>query len=195
MSQPTQKQQNDALSDVIDTATESREISAENLFEAIGEDGGIGRTIDRTFRFINIAERVIDGYQKMHEDKADEVDGAFKFLKPSKPLMRVPEKVFRQHCRQLLDRVVAVGMEDAQMHEPTDAEALAILMDGLDKGPLTTQGRHALVKLGKDILSREQRKDLAPYEAKHYEDDKAAMDLIERIKDALRESIAPRTEA
>jgi hypothetical protein len=190
-----QQTEEDRLEDVVNGTTEEREIDAESLFSVLGE-GPIGRTIDRTFKMMSICEEVIDGYQSMHPVKADVIDDAFPYLKPSKPLLNAPFKVYRHHCTMLLGRVVTLGRVDADaLNRPSEAEVLAVLMDGLDKGPLTETARHALVKLSKDVLPRDKRKELAPYEAQHYEDDKRAMDLIERTTEKLASIIGNRREA
>lgn len=118
---------------------------------------------------IEWAEAEIEKASTEHPEYADDLFHAFELLTPTANVMRT-EFVYRSHCAELLERVVAG--EDTRA--PTNAEVAAACSETSLAGPLTTAGFTVYVRawaaafpdklyvLGDDIDSYEH---VAGYEA------------------------------
>ncbi len=89
--------------------------------------------LDSAFRTIAWAEEEIEAAQRRHPDAADPIWHSFGLLRPTLELMRT-EPVYRSHCRELLDRIVAG--EDTR--PGTAAECCIALSETSLRVPLST---------------------------------------------------------
>jgi len=96
-------------------------------------DGGERSVIRSTFRRIEIAEEEIDAAKRRFPLASDKLHAAFSLLCPTPPLNGFPEKLFREHCRELLERVA----NGANVKSGTAAEVLAVLSRASLVSPLT----------------------------------------------------------
>lgn len=173
--------------------------TAEKINEAIGEEvlpHGVANVVDKTLRLITLAEVVIEEKQDEHPEVADEIDAAFPKLKPNDLLIRCPEKVYRAHVEEMLNRV-ASDTYTGSLDWPTDAEVLALLVQTMQEAPLSRTAQHAFVKLTKDVVDEDRGAELHEHlGAKHYQDDKEALDFIADMKRKLKgDEVPPRVDA
>lgn len=83
-------------------------------------------TIRLTFRAMEIAEEEIAACTDRHPLASRAVHEAFGILCPNELLREASDRLYRAHCRELLDRVAA-GFQVPGLSEPTAAELCAAL--------------------------------------------------------------------
>lgn len=92
----------------------------------------LGGAIEAAFRCMEFAEEEIAAAKKAYPLSADLMHRAFAIMCPSAPLRDGGEKLFRAHCRELLDRVHL----EKDMRPGTTAEVVAVLSTMSFRAPL-----------------------------------------------------------
>lgn len=82
-----------------------------------------GRAIADAFRRMSIAEEEICAAKARHRRSASRLHTAFRYLCPPAALMGLDDRIYRAHCREILDRVAA----RADLKLGTAAEVIAAL--------------------------------------------------------------------
>lgn len=102
--------------------------------ESIGDDtaGSLGSLLSGAFEKIGWAEDEIRAAQRRHPHARDLLFHSFALLCQTHELMS-KERVFRSHCRELLDRVAAGG----DTRPGTTAEVIVSLSEASHLAPLT----------------------------------------------------------
>ena len=93
-----------------------------------------------------IADEEIEFAKMQHPNQRALLHQCFLLLQPSGILNSVvglAERIYRAHCRQLLERVVT----GEKLEQPTDAEIMIIVMQGSLVGPLRNDYAYAYFKL------------------------------------------------
>jgi hypothetical protein len=109
---------------------------------------GEANTISGIFKRMDIAEEEIEAAQERHPEKADLLWECFAMCKPPELLGDKSDSLYRAHCRELLERVVA-GEDVA---EPTDAELMAAFSVVSLATPLTDAATFAYVQLFQSVF-------------------------------------------
>lgn len=104
-------------------------MSTEKILAAIGELGGPANVLSRVFSEMEWAEDEIAQAQKRHPAKAALLWEQFMLMHTDVPLPG--ERVYRAHCRELLERVAAGG----DTRPPTDAELCGAYCQASLAGP------------------------------------------------------------
>lgn len=65
------------------------------------------RRLQNVFDLMDVAESMIERYQKRHPSKKAELFDAFKTVMPTHNMSQLDPKLFSAHCEELLTRVVA----------------------------------------------------------------------------------------
>ncbi len=96
-----------------------------DLFTAASEllGAGVASTIAHTFRCMEIAEEEISAAKARRPLLATQLHDGFRELCPPQVLREAGERLYRAHCRELLDRI-ATG---SPLRPATTAELLAVL--------------------------------------------------------------------
>jgi hypothetical protein len=92
----------------------------QTLYKLLGPLGSFVRSI---FERIEIAEGVIDEKKTARPLQADRIDRSFSLLCGTEVLEEAPHRLYRKHCEELIDRVVA----GADTRPPTKAELIAAI--------------------------------------------------------------------
>ncbi len=111
-------------------------------------EDGVGSVIARTFSKMELAEEEIDAAKRRHPLAAGRIHRAFRHLCPSPALSAAPEKLFRAHCTELLERVAA----GCDLRPGTTAEVLAVLSELSLRAPLERAHTLLFVKLFSDLF-------------------------------------------
>lgn len=104
--------------------------------------------IRSTFRRMEIAEDEIARAKEAFPLKAEAIHNAFRYLCPTKPLECLSDDVYRQHCRELLKRIV----DGADLRLGTAAEVLALLSAASLEAPPTRTAAVLYWQLFKRVL-------------------------------------------
>ena len=101
-----------------------------------------------TFRRMDIAEDEIARAKQTHPLHAAKLHDAFRALCPTTPLRSISHTIYRNHCRELLERIVT----NADLKPGTDAEILSILSEASLVAPPTRTAAVLYWRLFRRIL-------------------------------------------
>jgi len=123
-----------------------------NLTSAIKtlDPGGPWGTISGVFDRMEICEGMITETRNRHPEHEKAIWNSFSLLMPSKLLQEAPEPVYRAHCAELLERVIAG--QDTTLG--TKAEIMMALSETSLRSPLTHTASVLYAKLFREILPR-----------------------------------------
>jgi hypothetical protein len=98
--------------------------------------GPMGSLLDSLFKQMEIAEDEIAAAKERWPDSRDELHDSFKLLQPEAGMFeRLNEGLYRQHCRELLERV-ANGASRNELALGTKAEVLRLMSEwSLENSP------------------------------------------------------------
>lgn len=89
---------------------------------------GLGSSITGLFARMELAEEEIDEAKRRDPANAERIHGAFRYLRPTDPLERAGDDLYRDHCREIIGRVAASAGE-RELAPGTRAEVLVTLSD------------------------------------------------------------------
>ena len=120
------------------------------LLGALAEVAGEGTVaaIIGIFSAIEVAEEEIAAFRRQHPEKDRELWNSFMALKITPPLREKGLTLYRAHCRELLERVVA----DQDLRPGTDAEILGMISNASLIAPLTHQAAALAFRLADELL-------------------------------------------
>jgi len=124
--------------------------SASSCISALAEIAG-GKAVAAIvsiFSAIEVAEEEIAAFRRQHPEKDRELWNSFMALKITPPLREKSLRLYRAHCRELLERVVA-GQD---LRPGTNAEILAVLSNASLVAPLTHQAAVLAFRLADELL-------------------------------------------
>ena len=84
---------------------------------------GLGSAVSTIFGKMEVVEEEIELAQKRHPDHDEELWSMFKWLRPGDSMFEAPERLYRCHCKELLQRKV----DGKPLNSPTSAEVLNVL--------------------------------------------------------------------
>lgn len=93
-----------------------------SLFESVGA-GEVFSRVQRAFRLMGVAEEEIAEAKARYRRSTKRVHACFGALAPTPLLLALGERVYRDHCRELLSRAV----RHADLRPPTRAEVVAAI--------------------------------------------------------------------
>jgi hypothetical protein len=111
----------------------------------------VADVISRTWKQLEIAERLISSKKRKHPDKAGDLDKAFMKLIPPEILRGKHSKLYEHHVNELLERVIA-GVTDYEFSYGTKAEALCVLSSTSLQAPLAQDYSALINKLFVEIF-------------------------------------------
>ena len=117
----------------------------ENLFAQLRAPTG---TIELAFRCMEIAEEEIAAAKCRSPLLSFQLEATFRGLCPTEPLRGLDEAVYRHHCRELLDRVVA----GEDLLQGTAGECLGLLSRASLDAPPTRAAELLYWKLFEQVL-------------------------------------------
>ena len=127
------------------------------ILNAIAEvtTGGFAAALDGIFRAMEIAEEEIAAARRRHPEKAAILWDCFMLLNRPPLFRNLHPAIYRHHCRELLERVVAG--EDTRY--ATDAELLVALCRASLKAPLMDTAEVLYVRLFQRIFPDQDIED------------------------------------
>lgn len=134
---------------------------------------GVGGVIARTFSRMELAEEEIEAAKRRHPLATGRIHRTFLHLCPSPALSAAPEKLFRAHCTELLERVAAGD----DLRPGTTAEVLAVLSELSLAAPLDRAHTLLFVKLFSDLFpeaAAKMQSENEPPAADRYERERIA---------------------
>lgn len=140
--------------------------------------------ITQTFRRMEIAEREIARAKEEFPLLATQIHESFRALCPTEPLRRLSDKVYRHHCRELLERV-ASGRD---LRPGTDAELVAVISEASLAAPPDRATTYLYWQLFERVFPGEAgviREDLGPVHADDYDRVRA-----KELEQSLRRKLA-----
>lgn len=131
---------------------EKQAVLTDALIQIAG--GSCADAIMYTFRRMDIAEEEIRNAKIQQPELAERIDTAFRHLCPTPPLLHVSDKVYRLHCREIIDRMV----KKHDLETATKAEILGMLSETSLKAPLNETATLLYEKLFSNLFPGEARK-------------------------------------
>lgn len=107
----------------------------------------LGEAITGIFRFMEIAEEEIAAAQRRWPRHADALWDSFRLLTPTKGFRHKSEHLYRQHCREILERVT----EGEDTRPGTKAEVLIGLVEVSLAVPLKPEAQYLYTRLFLDL--------------------------------------------
>jgi len=112
--------------------------------------------LSHTLMCFDIAEKEIENYQLEYPRHSGELFDAFRFLMPSPLFRKISKRVFRNHCRELLERIV-LGKSTKLA---TKAEVLLSLSESSLDAPLRQNYAYLYYRLFKHIFGKKRTENM-----------------------------------
>lgn len=121
----------------------------QELNEIFGQQ--LGGVISSTFYLMEVAEEEIRAAQKRNPDHTAAIWEAFRFLTPSEALRARGDRLYRAHCREILERIV----NGQDLRPPTKAEKLGALAEVSFRFPLNNDLTFVYTRLFVDLFGKQ----------------------------------------
>jgi len=117
---------------------------------------GVNSNVFRLFDLMDIAEGEIQHFQKRHPAHKPDLFDAFMTIVPTHNMTQLNHKLYIEHCRELLERVVA----GEDLRKATKAEMCAVFANTSMIAPIHGNAVYLYAKLFEDVFGEQPWSDM-----------------------------------